>query len=163
MVCASLTLLFGSQTCCWLFLASWRSIGLSWYLHQLGGFPGCRFPFLLHRCLLGMLVTCWFPFYFSPLFCCFTQLCQGILAICGGLISSASIQLMFCVSGFTCSGFLLCLWERVKVSPSSCAILPQSQKDSFKCDQLSRVNWENVYSLWNFCMIVFWGVECIIF
>lgn len=85
--------------------------------------PRTWVPFLLHSSLLEMLVLSWFLFSFFFFFC-YTQLCQEFLALFGGLSSSASIQLMFCVSRFTrkCV-FLMCLWEKVSATSYSSAIL----------------------------------------
>jgi len=62
-------------------------------------------------------------FFSLSFFFCFTQLCQEFLALFGDL-SSASIQLMFCVCRFArrCE-FLICLWERVSATSYSLAIL----------------------------------------
>ena len=66
--------------------------------------------------------------FLSLFFFCSTQLCQEFLALFGGLSSSASIQLMFCVSHFTCRCvFLMCFWEKVSVTSYSSAILVPSE------------------------------------
>ena len=123
MICSALTLLLRSEICCCAFLRVWRSFWLGWSFCWLGDFPGCGFLFSLIVPLWRMPVHSWFPFSHSPLFC-FTQLCQEILAIFGGL-SSASIQLLFCANHFTCRCvlFLLCLWERASTCPYSSAVL----------------------------------------
>ena len=93
---------------------------------SLGDFEGERVwvPFLLHSSLSGVPVWSWFPFSLSS-FLLFTQSCHRILAIFGGLCSSASIQLLFWASHLTCRYvFLLCLWEMASTCPHSSAILP---------------------------------------
>ena len=57
---------------------------------------------------LGSASPSLFPLSLSPLFSCFTQFCQEILAIFGGLSSSARIQLLFCASHFTCRRVSCC-------------------------------------------------------
>ena len=106
-----------------LFLATLRSCRLGWFFHQLGGFPGCGFPFLLHCSLSGMLLPFWFLFSLSlSFFLLFYPVMSRVS--CAFWSSSASIQLMSCVSRFTCRYvFLMCLWEKMNMTSYSSAIL----------------------------------------
>ena len=123
MICVAPTLLFPSQTCCCAFLGDFEIL-LTWLI-----FPSVRWllrvwvPFLLLSSLSGMLVQSLFILSLS-LFLCSTQLCQEFLTLVRGLSSSASTQLMFCVSCFTCRCvFLMCLWKKVSMTSYSSTIL----------------------------------------
>ena len=82
-----------------LFLATLRSLRLSRSFISYESSQG-----------VGSFSSSWFhlgnasphPDSFSLFFFCSTQSCQEFLALFGGLSSSASIQLMFCASCFTC-------------------------------------------------------------
>ena len=84
--------------------------------------PRMWVPFLLYSCL-GNATLVLIPFLSLFLFCS-TQLCQEFLALFGCLSSSASIQLMFCLSHFTCRCvFFICLWEKMSLNSYFSTIL----------------------------------------
>lgn len=120
MICEALTLLCCSQSSWCAFLGNFE-VPRTWLIfRQLGGFPGWEFLFSFTAPNASPVLI---PFL-SLFFFCSTQLCQKFLALFGGLSSSASIQLMFCVSRFTCRCvFLTCLWEKMHLTSYSSAIL----------------------------------------
>ena len=103
MICVALTLLCCSQSSCCAFLRDFEVPLTGLIFHLLGGFPGGGFLFSFTApswecgsCPDSFSLSLFFYFF------CSTRLCQKFLALFGGLSSSASIQLMFCVSHFTC-------------------------------------------------------------
>ena len=121
MVCADLTLLCCSQSSCYTFLGDFEVLPTQLIFCQVasqevGSFSPSQY---LLRNASSILIP-----FLSLVFFCSTQLCQEFLALFGGLNSSASIQLMFCVNRFTCRCvFLMCLWEKVCATSYSSTIL----------------------------------------
>ena len=87
MTCLALTLLCPHQSSFCTFLGNFAVPLSCLWVRWL---PGSWTPFLFRSSFSGVLVPSWFIFYFF--FFCSIQLCGGLLALFGGLSSSASIQ-----------------------------------------------------------------------
>ena len=118
MFCLALTLLIHYQTCCCPFLGNFEVPPSQLIFLSVRCLARLWVPFLLNSSLSGMLVQSWFLFFLSLFFPFFsTQLCQEFLALFGGLISPARVQLMFCTSHRTCRYVFWCVCGRRSLRP----------------------------------------------
>ena len=102
MNCMALTLLYCSQSSCCSFLRDLEVLltqlifpSVRWLPRRWGSFSPSLLPL---RNASPFLI----PFLYLSFFFCSTQSCQEFFVLFRGLSSSLSIQLMFCVSCFTC-------------------------------------------------------------
>ena len=123
MICASLTLIFGSQTCCFTFLGILET-PLTWLI-----FPSVKWPsikmwvsFLLHSSLSGMLVTSRFLFSLSFFLLFYPVMSRVSCPFWRFKFFCQHSVDVLCESFYMQMCFLMFLLERVSVSSYSSTI-----------------------------------------